>query len=67
VVTVHCRKCGARYETTLPAAGVQRVGRCGVCNMMALEIVDDAERAGDPASPDAAHAPPAPADADTGR
>jgi hypothetical protein len=52
VVTVLCHKCGARYETTLPAAGVLRVGRCGVCNMMALEIVDDAQ-----AAPESAPAP----------
>jgi hypothetical protein len=38
---VHCPKCGARYETTLPAQGVRRVRRCAVCHRTGLEIVDD--------------------------
>jgi hypothetical protein len=45
LVRVHCPKCGARYETTLPAQGVRRVRRCAVCNRTGLEIVEEAEPA----------------------
>jgi hypothetical protein len=43
LVSVHCPKCGARYETTIPATGVRRVGRCAACNRTGLEIVDAEE------------------------
>ena len=45
LVRVHCPKCGARYETTLPAQGVRRVRRCAVCNRTGLEIVSEGEPA----------------------
>jgi transposase-like protein len=41
VVRVHCPRCGASYETTLPAAGVRRVARCAVCNRTGLEVVEE--------------------------
>jgi Zn finger protein HypA/HybF involved in hydrogenase expression len=43
MVTVRCEKCGAQYETELPAAGVMRVRRCAVCHRSGLEIVHDDE------------------------
>lgn len=52
MVTVHCRKCGARYETALPVSGVLRVGRCKVCNRIALEIDDEAQPIPDEGQPE---------------
>jgi hypothetical protein len=43
LVSVHCPKCGARYETTLPATGVRRVRRCAFCNRTGLEIESEFE------------------------
>jgi hypothetical protein len=40
LVRVHCPKCGAGYETTLPVKGVRRVRRCAVCNKTGLEVID---------------------------
>jgi hypothetical protein len=51
VVRVHCPRCGARYETTLPAAGVRRVARCAVCNRTGLEVVDEDARQPAPQEP----------------
>lgn len=50
MVMVRCPRCGARYETTLPAAGVLRVRRCAVCNRSGLEIVDDEAARGEDAA-----------------
>jgi DNA-directed RNA polymerase subunit RPC12/RpoP len=41
VVIVRCQKCGARYETSLPAPSVRRVARCPACRRRALEVVDE--------------------------
>jgi DNA-directed RNA polymerase subunit RPC12/RpoP len=41
VVTVRCRKCGARYETSLPAESVRRIARCPACRLRLLEVVED--------------------------
>jgi hypothetical protein len=43
LVRVHCPKCGAHYETSLPPTGVRRVRRCAVCHRTGLEIVEVAE------------------------
>jgi DNA-directed RNA polymerase subunit RPC12/RpoP len=54
VVDVRCLKCGARYETSLPAPSVRRVARCPECGLRALEVVDDeaADRViGEPPAP----------------
>jgi hypothetical protein len=58
MVMVRCGKCGARYETSLPAAGVLRVRRCAECNRSGLEIVDEdkASEQGEAARPE--EAPP---------
>ena len=57
MVTVRCEKCGAEYETELPAAGVERVRRCAVCHRSGLKIVHD-----DEAADTAGKAAPAPSD-----
>jgi DNA-directed RNA polymerase subunit RPC12/RpoP len=41
VVIVRCQKCGASYETSLPAPSVRRVARCPACGRRALEVVDE--------------------------
>jgi hypothetical protein len=45
VVKVQCPRCGASYETTLPAAGVRRVARCAACNRTGLEVIEEAPEA----------------------
>jgi ribosomal protein L37E len=40
VVTVQCQRCGDRYETTLPLAGIARVRRCRSCGRRSLEPVE---------------------------
>jgi Zn finger protein HypA/HybF involved in hydrogenase expression len=49
MVTVRCEKCGAQYETELPAAGVQRVRRCAECHRTGLEIISDDDEEPSPA------------------
>jgi NAD-dependent SIR2 family protein deacetylase len=47
VLTVHCERCGARYETDLSAAAIERVPRCRVCGRRALVVVEDEETPAD--------------------
>jgi NAD-dependent SIR2 family protein deacetylase len=50
VLTVQCERCGARYETDLTPAAIERVPRCRVCGRRALVVVEDEEAASGPSS-----------------
>jgi NAD-dependent SIR2 family protein deacetylase len=50
VLTVQCERCGARYETDLSMAAIERVPRCRVCGRRALVVVENEEAPSD-ASP----------------